>query len=162
MTVSDPMKLAFYPLLFADDQRKGLLSFLNILCLAQTLWLSTSTIQLLLSSSVWLLWRLSCVMRYFFSMLSDERMFCWSRHVRRCARCLERVISRTQQTVNKRHPCIGSPCNTSLILACRDFMEKKRNEPKNFSWHSSCFQTRADVVAPHSFFWIELLLLTHV
>lgn len=70
MTVSDPMKLAFYPLLFADDQQNGLLSFLNIPFLIKPVWLNTSTIQPLLSSSIWsghfwFLCKLSCVMWYF-------------------------------------------------------------------------------------------------
>lgn len=69
MTVSDPRKPAFYPLLFADDQQNGLLSFLNIPFLIKPVWPSTSTIQPLSSSAwnghFWFLCKLSCVVWYF-------------------------------------------------------------------------------------------------
>jgi hypothetical protein len=62
------------------------------------------------------------------------------------------------------HSCTGMPCNTLLIFACCDFVEKLKM-PKNLPWCSFCFlllpQTRANSVElrPHSFLWIELPLL---
>ena len=68
----------------------------------------------------------------------------------------------TDTGVHWRHSCVGLPCFlSSVIFACYDFVE--RNTPNNFWWYSGCFLLDSSWwVEPHSFFWVELLLLIHV
>jgi hypothetical protein len=54
-----------------------------------------------------------------------------------------------------RYTCIGLPYIALLSFICGDFIE-------NFSWGSCGFFCRLELIGePCSFFWIELLLLTH-
>jgi hypothetical protein len=136
-----------------------------------------------------------------FRKLSYERMFCWSRHVRghvmscwsghlRGCVMFGKSISRTQQTV-KGHSCIGSHCNTLLVLVGLCQGMSHTGTPCNASWVFAClhwpclsplhkekcakellviFQMLLAVSSdscrfgsePHSFSWIKPLLLIHV
>lgn len=75
-------------------------------------------------------------MVFFWNLVKEHVMFCWSRHVRGHM-MFEKRISITQQTVDNTLVlvhlaglCWPSPCWSSLIFACCDFIE--RSTPKNF------------------------------